>query len=91
MTKPIKNVDEINYELIHNMTRESMSIDWIKDFYTSECDGIFSILVNKNWTVIIRGEFLRDLHHEDIARRVSEIMRFWPRFCIDTTDTLLKI
>jgi len=36
MIKPIKKVEDINPELIYKMTRDCMSPEWIKDFYTSK-------------------------------------------------------
>ena len=75
MIRPIEKVEDINPELIYTMTRDCMNIEWIKDFFTSEKEEIFTMMINEDWVIIIKAMELDELHHEDIAKKVLEIIR----------------
>lgn len=75
MIKPIKKVEDINPEIIYTMTRDCVNIEWIKDFYTSDKEESFTMMVNENWVIIIRAVLSKEFQHTDIAKRVLEILR----------------
>ena len=91
MIKPIKKVEDINPELIYKMTRDCMNPEWIKDFYTSDKEETFTMMINKNWVIIIKAFLLNELHYTDIAKKVSEIMRTRQKFCFNSSDIHLKL
>lgn len=91
MIKPIKKIEEINPELIYTMTRDCMNIEWIKEFFTGEEPGIFTMMINKDWTIIIRAIVSDQLHHEDIVKKVLETIRRESKFCCNKSDIRVKV
>lgn len=91
MIEPIKKVEDINPELIYKMTRDCMNPEWIKDFYTSDKEETFTMMINENWVIIIKAILLNELHYTDIAKKVSEIMRTRQKFCVNSSDIHLKV
>ena len=91
MLEPIKKVEDINPELIYKMTRDCMNSEWIKDFYTSDKEEIYTMMINENKVIIIKALLLSELHYTDIAKKVSEFMRTRQKLCFNLSDIHLKV
>ena len=91
MLEPIKKVEDINPELIYKMTRDCMNSEWIKDFYTSDKEEIYTMMINENKVIIIKALLLNEFHYTDIAKKVSEFMRTRQKLCFNLSDIHLKV
>lgn len=74
MIEPIKPQDEINPELIYQMTRECMDVSYIKDFFTKTDPEIFLVLITEKMVIIMKAIWERDFHHIDIAKKIYEVL-----------------
>ena len=71
MINPIKSVDVIDEKLIAEMSRECISKEYLQDFFTTEMNEIFLLMITQEQVVLIKAINDEKLRHQHIDRDVS--------------------